>query len=73
MYDYPDTAKFLTDGEKREIVLRLESDRSALSNVFDLKFMKHAFKDWKIWVHMFITIGESHHRKSNPQNPLSHR
>lgn len=57
MYDYPATAKFLSNEEKREIVLRLEHDRSGLSDVFDLKFMKHAFKDWKIWVHMFITIG----------------
>jgi len=57
MYDYPDTAKFLTSGEKREICSRLEEDRSALSDVFDLKFMWDAFKDWKIYVHMMITIG----------------
>lgn len=59
MYDYPATAKFLTDGEKQEIMLRLEHDRSGLSDAFDLKYMKDAFKDWKIWVHMFITIGTS--------------
>ena len=57
MHDYPDTAKFLNEEEKREIVRRLEEDRSVLSNEFDLKFMWDAFKDWKIYVHMFITIG----------------
>lgn len=57
MYDYPDTAKFLNETEKREIVLRLEEDRSVLSDEFNLKYMYDAFKDWKIWVHMFITIG----------------
>jgi MFS family permease len=57
MYDYPDTAKFLNESEKKEIVRRLEEDRSVLSNEFDLRFMWDAFKDWKIFVHMFITIG----------------
>lgn len=57
MHDYPDSAKFLNKEEKQEICSRLEEDRSALSDVFDLKFMWDAFKDWKIYVHMFITIG----------------
>jgi MFS family permease len=57
MYDYPDTAKFLSVAEKAEVVRRLEEDRSVLSDKFDTKFMWEAFKDWKIWVHMFITIG----------------
>lgn len=57
MYDYPDTAKFLNSEEKQEIVRRLEEDRSVLSDEFDLKYMWDAFKDWKIYVHMFITIG----------------
>lgn len=57
MYDYADTAKFLNDDEKREIVRRLEEDRSVLSDRFDIKFMWQAFTDWKIYVHMLITIG----------------
>ncbi len=57
MHDYPETAKFLTSDEKKEVVRRLEHDRSALSNEFKLSFAKDALKDWKIWVHMFITIG----------------
>lgn len=57
MHDYPDTAKFLNDAERKEVVRRLEEDRSVLSDEFHWKFMKDAFKDWKIYVHMFITIG----------------
>lgn len=57
MNDYPDTAKFLSAEEKVEIVRRLEEDRTALSDKFDVKFMWDAFKDWKIYAHMLITIG----------------
>ncbi|KAI0162545.1 major facilitator superfamily transporter [Pestalotiopsis sp. NC0098] len=57
MQDYPDTAKFLTPTEKEEVIRRLEEDRSALANEFDMKYFYDAVKDWKIWVHMFITIG----------------
>jgi hypothetical protein len=57
MYDYPDTAGFLTAAEKKEVVRRLEHDRNVLADEFDLKYFRHAISDWKIWVHMFITIG----------------
>lgn len=57
MHDYPSTAKFLTTEERNEVLRRLEHDRSSLADEFDLKYFWHAVKDWKIWVHMFITIG----------------
>jgi MFS family permease len=57
MYDYPDTAKFLDDTERKEVVRRLEEDRSVLSDEFKWQFFRDALKDWKIWVHMVITIG----------------
>jgi len=57
MNDYPSTAKFLNEDEKREISRRLEHDRSSLADEFDMKYFYHAIQDWKIWVHMFITIG----------------
>jgi nitrate/nitrite transporter NarK len=57
MHDYPATAKFLTTSEREEVTRRLEDDRSSLDDKFDLKYFKHAMSDWKIWVHMFITIG----------------
>ncbi|PQK12203.1 hypothetical protein BB8028_0003g08200 [Beauveria bassiana] len=57
MHDYPESVKFLTSEQKKEVVRRLKQDRSALSNEFKLSFAKDALKDWRIWVHMFITIG----------------
>jgi len=36
---------------------RLKADRGALADEFDLKYAKDALKDWKIYVHMLITIG----------------
>ena len=57
MQDYPSTAKFLTAEEKVEVAHRLTQDRSSLADEYDTKYMFHALKDWKIWVHMFITIG----------------
>ncbi|CAL3973203.1 hypothetical protein PZA11_005501 [Diplocarpon coronariae] len=57
IHDYPDTAKFLTEEERTEVARRLKADRSSLADEFNLKFAKDAFKDWKIYVHMFITIG----------------
>ena len=57
MNDYPSTAKFLTETEKKEVARRLEEDRSSLADEFDMKYFWHALQDWKIWVHMLITIG----------------
>lgn len=55
--DYPRTAKFLTEGERFEVEARLKLDRNSLSDEFDMKYVWAAFKDWKIYVHMLITIG----------------
>jgi len=57
MSDYPGTAKFLTDGERVEVLERLKLDRSSLADEFDMRYFWQALKDWKIWVHMVITIG----------------
>ncbi|KAK4196748.1 putative high-affinity nicotinic acid transporter [Triangularia verruculosa] len=57
MQDYPATAKFLTAEERAEVSARLKRDRSSLADEFDMKYFWAALKDWKIWVHMFITIG----------------
>lgn len=57
MQDYPATAKFLTPEEREEIEARLKRDRSSLADEFDARYFWDALKDWKIWVHMFITIG----------------
>lgn len=57
MHDYPQTAKFLTPAERAEVANRLKLDRSSLADEFHIRYLSHALKDWKIWVHMFITIG----------------
>lgn len=57
MNDYPSTAKFLTSAEKAEVQRRLEEDRSSLADEYNMKFFWDAIKDWKIWVHMFVTVG----------------
>ena len=55
--DYPSTAKFLTAEEKGEVQRRLKADRTSLADEFHIKYFYHALKDWKIYVHMLITIG----------------
>ncbi|KAK3377471.1 putative nicotinamide mononucleotide transmembrane transporter protein [Podospora didyma] len=57
MYDYPATAGFLSPAEKAEVQNRLKLDRSSLADEFSTVYFWDAVKDWKIWVHMFITIG----------------
>ena len=54
MQDYPATAKFLSSSEKQEVQRRLEEDRSALSDEFDLKYFWDALRDWKIWLVLFL-------------------
>jgi MFS family permease len=56
MADYPDTAKFLSPVEKREVVRRLEEDRGALDDGWDTRYVWDAVTDWKIWLQMFINI-----------------
>lgn len=55
--DTPKTAKFLTEAERIEVERRLAEDRSGLADEFDMKYVWDALTDWKIYVHMFITIG----------------
>ncbi|KAL1959492.1 hypothetical protein VTO42DRAFT_1937 [Malbranchea cinnamomea] len=57
MTDYPFEAKFLTPDERREVERRLSEDRSSLAEEFDIRYFFDAVKDWKIWTHMMITIG----------------
>lgn len=50
MQDYPDTAGFLTEKERREVKRRLETDRDFLADEYNTKFIWQALKDWKIYV-----------------------
>ncbi|PNY23813.1 transporter [Tolypocladium capitatum] len=57
MHDYPDRAKFLSPSEKQAVVRRLDEDAYRLSDRFELKYVRNALLDWKIWMHMIITVG----------------
>ncbi|KAI9636612.1 major facilitator superfamily domain-containing protein [Dioszegia hungarica] len=57
LYDYPDTAKFLTPVEKQYMSDRLALDRDGCSHEFKYKFAKHALLDWKIWVFCIMYQG----------------
>jgi len=50
LFDYPETAKFLTDEERHFVVTRLKLDNDGCSQAFKYKFMKDAFLDWKVWM-----------------------
>lgn len=47
----------MTPEEKTEVQRRLKADRTSLADEYDIKYFFHAVKDWKIYVHMLITIG----------------
>ncbi|KAF9553590.1 MFS general substrate transporter [Agrocybe pediades] len=55
--DSPETAKFLTEEERTEVKARLKLDRDSLADDYNHKYVFAALRDWKIYVHMLITIG----------------
>jgi nitrate/nitrite transporter NarK len=46
----------LTAEERIEVERRLQDDAD-MADDFHIKYIKQAFKDWKIWIMMLITIG----------------
>lgn len=52
-------ATFLTEEERHEVKARLKEDRTSLADEYHIKYFFAAIKDWKIYVHMLITIGKS--------------
>ncbi|GMK56081.1 hypothetical protein CspeluHIS016_0211370 [Cutaneotrichosporon spelunceum] len=49
MYDYPGTAKFLSEPERAVVINRLYLDNDGCSHNFKMKFVWDAFTDWKVW------------------------
>jgi len=49
MYDYPDTASFLTEPERKVLQARLRLDSDGCSYEYKNRFIKDAFLDWKSW------------------------
>ncbi|KAJ7346992.1 major facilitator superfamily domain-containing protein [Mycena albidolilacea] len=57
MYDYPQTATFLTDTEREQIVYMLKEDSQDLATHYDRKFVWQAMTDYKTYVQIGIYIG----------------
>jgi hypothetical protein len=64
IYDFPDTASFLTEEERAWVVHRLKYQGSKGSNQqvaeseeFKWKYVKDAFTDWQIYVGLFMYWG----------------
>ncbi|KAI0187434.1 major facilitator superfamily domain-containing protein [Xylaria flabelliformis] len=68
LYDFPETATFLTEEERAFVIFRLKYQgqmenkdeggvRVAQADEFEWKYVWAAFKDWQIWVNVFVYWG----------------
>ncbi|KAF8134538.1 major facilitator superfamily domain-containing protein [Boletus edulis] len=57
MYDYPETASFLTEKERHNIVWLLKHDSQNLATHYDIRFVLQALKDYRTYVQIGIYIG----------------
>lgn len=67
LYDFPETASFLTEEERAFVVYRLKYQgasnetvngvRVAQDDTFQWKFVKSAFLDWQIWTNIWVYWG----------------
>ncbi|KAK5172990.1 uncharacterized protein LTR77_003112 [Saxophila tyrrhenica] len=56
--DWPETAKFLTDDEKRLLIARLSADvADSKMNTLDLRARKRIFTDWKMYLGVLMYFG----------------
>ncbi|KAF8586047.1 MFS general substrate transporter [Ramaria rubella] len=57
--DFPDTAKFLTDAERKFIIQRLHDDGqfSVSGETFQMKYVWESLKDRKTWLFMLLAAG----------------
>lgn len=57
LYDYPDTASFLTDAERHYVIEMLKEDSNNLSTDYQFRFVLQALRDYKSYVQVGIYIG----------------
>lgn len=57
LQDYPETARFLTEGERKIVISVLAQDKQHLSTKVDRKFIWQAVVDYKTYVQMAIYAG----------------
>ena len=50
--DFPETAKFITDAERKFIQQKLKDDGqfSVSGEKFNIKYVWQSLKDWKTWI-----------------------
>lgn len=70
LFDFPETASFLTEEERAFVIFRLkyqgqvtsqgqDGPQVAESDEFKWEYVWSAFKDWQIWVNIFVYWGVS--------------
>lgn len=58
VFDWPDTARFLTPEERIRVRRRLAEDKQSSTNEeYDKRHVFAALKDWKTWAYAFIYMG----------------
>jgi MFS family permease len=57
MYDYPETASFLSEGERSYVVHMMKEDSSGLATRYDPQFVFQALKDYKTYIQVGIYMG----------------
>ncbi|KAI0066040.1 MFS general substrate transporter [Artomyces pyxidatus] len=57
MYDYPETAKFLSAHERKFVIQTLKIESGNQATHFDMKFFWQAVSDWKSYVQVIIYMG----------------
>ncbi|KAF9237556.1 MFS general substrate transporter [Melanogaster broomeanus] len=56
MYDYPDTASFLTERERSYVIDMLKEDSRGLATHYDFRFVLQALKDYKTYVQAWASL-----------------
>ncbi|KAH7888879.1 major facilitator superfamily domain-containing protein [Phlebopus sp. FC_14] len=57
MYDYPETASFLTETERRHVIELLKHDANNLATHYHIQFVLQALRDYKTYLQIGIYIG----------------
>ncbi|KAF8555237.1 MFS general substrate transporter [Imleria badia] len=57
MYDFPETASFLTETERHYVIEMMKTDSQGLSTHYDFQFVLQALKDYKTYLQLSIYIG----------------
>ncbi|KAG9315896.1 major facilitator superfamily domain-containing protein [Chiua virens] len=57
MYDYPETASFLTETERSYLIQLMRNDSLGLATHYHWRFVVQALTDYKIYLQFFLYIG----------------